>query len=114
GCLLNSTPDLPIPPNRPGNCLRARAVLRPRSGFVYNEVSERSPPHWLKRAELRGAVAQLGARLNGIEKVRGSNPLSSTNLFMSLNMGHVTYCSRVRAYTPHRLSATVCSAGPLP
>ncbi len=26
----------------------------------------------------RGAVAQLGARLNGIEKVRGSNPLSST------------------------------------
>ena len=26
----------------------------------------------------RGAVAQLGARLNGIEKVRGSSPLSST------------------------------------
>ena len=26
-----------------------------------------------------GAVAQLGARLNGIQKVRGSNPLSSTN-----------------------------------
>jgi hypothetical protein len=26
----------------------------------------------------RGAVAQLGARLNGIEEVRGSNPLSST------------------------------------
>ncbi len=25
-----------------------------------------------------GAVAQLGARLNGIQKVRGSNPLSST------------------------------------
>src|SRR5690606_31299111 len=28
--------------------------------------------------DLRGAVAQLGARLNGIQKVRGSNPLSST------------------------------------
>ena len=28
----------------------------------------------------KGAVAQLGARLNGIEKVRGSNPLSSTLL----------------------------------
>jgi hypothetical protein len=28
----------------------------------------------------RGAVAQLGARLNGIEEVRGSNPLSSTVL----------------------------------
>ena len=25
-----------------------------------------------------GAVAQLGARLNGIQKVRGSNPLGST------------------------------------
>jgi hypothetical protein len=25
-----------------------------------------------------GAVAQLGAHLNGIERVRGSNPLSST------------------------------------
>jgi hypothetical protein len=25
-----------------------------------------------------GAVAQLGARLNGIQKVSGSNPLSST------------------------------------
>ena len=27
----------------------------------------------------RGAVAQLGARLNGIQKVRGSIPLSSTH-----------------------------------
>jgi hypothetical protein len=26
----------------------------------------------------RGPVAQLGARLNGIQKVRGSNPLRST------------------------------------
>ncbi len=26
-----------------------------------------------------GAVAQLGARLNGIQEVRGSIPLSSTN-----------------------------------
>ena len=25
-----------------------------------------------------GAVAQLGARLNGIQKVKGSNPFSST------------------------------------
>ncbi len=28
----------------------------------------------------QGAVAQLGARLNGIQKVRGSNPLSSIEL----------------------------------
>ena len=34
---------------------------------------------WLRT--LGGAVAQLGARLNGIQKVRGSNPLSSTNKF---------------------------------
>ena len=27
----------------------------------------------------QGAIAQLGERLNGIQKVRGSNPLSSTN-----------------------------------
>ena len=29
-----------------------------------------------------GAVAQLGARLDGIEEVRGSNPLGSTNSSM--------------------------------
>jgi hypothetical protein len=31
----------------------------------------------------RGPVAQLGARLNGIQKVRGSNPLGSTRLAFS-------------------------------
>ncbi len=30
-----------------------------------------------------GAVAQLGARLDGIEEVVGSNPIGSTNLFLS-------------------------------
>ena len=29
-----------------------------------------------------GAVAQLGARLDGIEEVVGSNPIGSTNFFM--------------------------------
>jgi hypothetical protein len=33
-----------------------------------------------------GPVAQLGARLNGIEKVRGSSPLRSTILL--LNAGY--------------------------
>ena len=28
---------------------------------------------------ISGAVAQLGERVNGIDEVRGSNPLSSTN-----------------------------------
>ena len=30
-----------------------------------------------------GAVAQLGARLDGIEEVVGSNPIGSTNLLVS-------------------------------
>jgi hypothetical protein len=30
-----------------------------------------------------GAVAQLGARLDGIEEVVGSNPIGSTNFFLS-------------------------------
>jgi hypothetical protein len=33
-----------------------------------------------KLNELGGAVAQLGARLDGIEEVVGSNPIGSTNL----------------------------------
>jgi hypothetical protein len=32
---------------------------------------------------LGGAVAQLGARLDGIEEVVGSNPIGSTNLLRS-------------------------------
>jgi hypothetical protein len=32
----------------------------------------------LKIQKSHGAVAQLGARLNGIQKVEGSNPFSST------------------------------------
>ena len=44
-----------------------------------NNFLKCSVPLWLRT--LGGAVAQLGARLNGIQKVRGSNPLSSTNKF---------------------------------
>jgi hypothetical protein len=33
--------------------------------------------------QLGGAVAQLGARLDGIEEVVGSNPIGSTNLLSS-------------------------------
>jgi hypothetical protein len=35
---------------------------------------------------LCGAVAQLGARLDGIEEVRGSNPLGSTNISSGLRL----------------------------
>jgi hypothetical protein len=34
-----------------------------------------------------GAVAQLGARLDGIEEVVGSNPIGSTNLLASFQSG---------------------------
>ncbi len=36
-----------------------------------------------------GGVAQLGARLNGIQKVEGSNPFISTNIFLFFLRGGV-------------------------
>ena len=33
------------------------------------------------RAYFKGAVAQLGERMTGSHEARGSNPLSSTNLY---------------------------------
>ncbi len=65
-------------------------ILLAADGAVYGDFAERK-----RRAELTawaasarvlivGAVAQLGARLNGIQKVAGSNPASST-LFNSLH-----------------------------
>jgi hypothetical protein len=44
-----------------------------------------------------GAVAQLGARLDGIEEVVGSNPIGSTN-FPLVQPGHMGY----RMYRLHR------------
>ena len=44
-----------------------------------------------------GAVAQLGARLNGIQEVRGSIPLSSTFIFKGLQYFAYSikrYCSQ--------------------
>ncbi len=38
----------------------------------------------------RGGLAQLGERLNGIQKVRGSNPLSSTVYIMTYDK-HLVY-----------------------
>jgi hypothetical protein len=40
-----------------------------------------------KLNELGGAVAQLGARLDGIEEVVGSNPIGSTNLLSGRSLG---------------------------
>jgi hypothetical protein len=38
-----------------------------------------------------GAVAQLGARLDGIEEVVGSNPIGSTNFFWSEEILYRTF-----------------------
>src|SRR5215469_10049891 len=43
-----------------------------------------------------GAMAQLVARLHGMQKVRGSNPLSSTRSFVRVSLH---FAPRVRAYT---------------
>ena len=37
-----------------------------------------------QRENLRGDIAQLGERLNGIQEVRGSSPLISTNKKITL------------------------------
>ena len=42
-----------------------------------------------------GAVAQLGARLDGIEEVVGSNPIGSTNLSRSSNQLKTKVLSQV-------------------
>ena len=41
----------------------------------------------VRGADTSGPVAQLGARMNGIHEVRGSNPLWSTKLSFSLSIG---------------------------
>ena len=40
----------------------------------------------LTTPQLGGAVAQLGARLDGIEEVVGSNPIGSTNILECLTI----------------------------
>ncbi len=45
--------------------------------MIFNILINNSTPYTYKN---NGGLAQLGERLNGIQKVRGSNPLSSTIL----------------------------------
>src|SRR5262245_34782334 len=59
------------PPNRPATLIAEERLLPP--------AEARSPFRWTKDHEI-GGVAQLGARLNGIQKVTGSNPVASTSL----------------------------------
>ena len=52
-----------------------------------------------------GVVAQLVERLNGIQEVRGSNPLGSTILFTS------TVCGCLRAPRPQPISSVLVKVG---
>ena len=54
-----------------------------------------------------GAVAQLGARLDGIEEVVGSNPIGSTILKNPKNLRSKTAARRLA-----HLSGSKCSHGP--
>ena len=54
-------------------------------------------------ATLGGAVAQLGARLDGIEEVVGSNPIGSTNFH--LECGGLAAAFSIAANTPDAASA---------
>ncbi len=47
--------------------------------------NQRAALNWARQYEFRGAVAQLAERSDGIRKVRGSIPLSSTSLEESAN-----------------------------
>ena len=67
----------------------------------------------------RGAIAQLGERLNGIQKVRGSNPLSSTNLLIDVRPLEIEgpfdfpgpRLNAEREGTPYRPSVSAVSNG---
>jgi hypothetical protein len=55
----------------------------------------------VKLNELGGAVAQLGARLDGIEEVVGSNPIGSTNFTRTYPRKPLTvtkYCCTVASF----------------
>jgi hypothetical protein len=63
------------------------------------------------KTNIGGAVAQLGARLDGIEEVVGSNPIGSTILLNYLRLCYWlrhTICVVVCAITPRQTPAREC------
>ena len=59
-----------------------------------------------------GVMAQLVARLNGIQKVRGSNPLGSTTKIPYILYGIFVYfqgdCANLEKFVPRRCRANPC------
>jgi hypothetical protein len=74
-----------LPPvSESGGCSSAgRALQSHCRGQGFESPQLHQPTLTAHQEQLRGAVAQLGARLNGIQKVRGSSPLSSTKAVIS-------------------------------
>ena len=66
--------------------------LRGLAAATYFPRFARRATDWARFEETDsdGAVAQLGERLNGIQEVRGSTPLGSTNLRWVRNLTRVT------------------------
>src|SRR5882672_8224262 len=63
----------------------------------------------IKKLQPGGAVAQLGARLDGIEEVVGSNPIGSTNLFFSFQSDSIEPLSEpTRCGGPYVRPAFAC------
>jgi hypothetical protein len=52
---------------------------------AFDAFDRRCYKFWAGFSRERGAVAQLGARLDGIEEVEGSNPFGSTIIFPELH-----------------------------
>jgi hypothetical protein len=58
---------------------------------------------------VRGPVAQLGARLTGSQKVRGSNPLGSTRLTLLCDLGGiVSVCRHTLTHRKRRGRSVRC------
>lgn len=63
-------------------------------------------------SRLGGVLAQLVERLNGIEEVRGSNPLGST--FIARWSGRLLFCPRHKALHRIDLNSVFLHRGHLP
>jgi hypothetical protein len=99
-----------IEPTHPGKTgtptdLKSARATRPRAlppGLSRKAVFEGDATRVLFCAPSdRGAVAQLGERLNGIQEVDGSIPFSSTKLLAFLDFGYSDWsCSPAAVFEP--------------
>ncbi len=82
---------------RPGRLAKRSSVQPGRVTVQYRAISGRvvsmatgvaTPVRLVHNQPTSGAMAQLGARLHGMQKVRGSSPLGSSDVS---NAGAVSY-----------------------